>query len=163
MISPDSSDPTALPTWKLSELSDMPLSASAGPTTSKVSDWRVVVWNAVTEPASAVSARISHSGAAPASSTAAIAPVTATNATVIVSSRRTRLMRSATAPETGPRKKNGAIDMAEDIAVQNGEPVISNTSHPVTTICMPSAVDCSSRPVHSSRKAGTANERAHRG
>ena len=48
---------------------------------------------------------------------------------------------SATAPDTRPRKKNGAIRAAEDTPTQNGEFVSSNTTHPSATNSMPMPTD----------------------
>ena len=163
MMTPESSDPNTIPTCMLTEFSDIPLSASFAPTMSYVSDWRVVIVNAVTQPLRAVSARMCQSRARSASSAAAITPEAAAAATVTARSSRLRFIRSATAPETGPRKKNGAIARADATAVKNGEPVISNTIHPVTTQFIPKDADWSSTHIHSSRKSGNSNERAHLG
>ena len=118
---------------------------------------------AVAQPPRAVSARMCQSRARPASSAAAITPDVTTAATVTMRSKRLRFIRSATAPETAPRKKNGTIEMAEDAAVTNADPVSSNTSQPVTTQFIPTAADCSSTHSHSSRKSGNCNERVHAG
>ena len=115
------------------------------------------------QPLRAVNARMCQSRASSASSAAAITPDAAAAATVTTRSSRLRFIRSATAPETAPRKKNGAIATADAAAVTNAEPVISNTSQPVTTQFIPTAADCSSTHNHSSRKSGNSNERAHLG
>ena len=64
-----------------------------------------------------------------------------------------RSTRSATAPDTSPRKKNGAIRAAEDTPTQKGELVSSNTTQPSATNSIPMPTDCTTVAVHRSLKS----------
>ena len=69
-----------------------------------------------------------------------------------------RSIRSATTPESGPRKKNGAIPNAEATPTMNADSGISNMSQPDTTQFIPIAADWMRTAHHRSRKSRNSNE-----
>ena len=161
MITPDSSEPTTVPTCILTELSDIPVQRESRPhdvvgerlprghlerghaSACRDESENVPQARHVGNQRGSYDERYQHS--AQRDRDEQCAPSTT---------------RSATAPDTSPSAKNGSIVSADDSPTMNAESVISNTSQPVTTQIIPIDADCSSVETHSSRKSRKANEGA---
>ena len=141
MSIPEHSDPITMPICMATELRARPLRASLCPTMSYVSDWRVVKTKAMAAPPMAISAIMCQSSATSTARAAAMAPVDAALARETIESNLWRSIRSATAPDIGPRKKNGAIPKPEATPTMKGDSVISKISQPETTQFMPMEAD----------------------
>ena len=100
-----------------------------------------------------------HSSTTSAAKTAAMTPAAAAPARETTQSSLRRSNRSATAPDNGPRKKNGAMPNADATPTMNADSVISKMSQPDTTQFMPIDADWISTAHHRSRKSRNSNER----
>ena len=105
------------------------------------------------EPAAHARRMMCHTRATSVMSTSAV--MSATIPAIRLARRRhmRRSTRSAMAPETIPRKKNGAMRAAEATPTMKAESVISKTSQPKATCSIPMARDCMSVAPQNRRKS----------